>query len=273
MHRELGVGAHGSVEELEADGTTYAGKRIHDALVEFEDNLVSQRFVSECQLMSELRHPHVVQFIGVCFFVGSRFPILVMEYLPENLDHLLEATPKIPLFLKRSILHDVALGLAYLHGRDPPIIHRDLTARNVLLNSDTRAKIADFGVARILDLQPRSRITMTQAPGNFTYMPPEALSTKPTYDVKLDIFSFGHLALFTITQVFPNLLPPTYTSHEEPGRIIGRSETERRVHEMELLHQQLGGQHPFVQLVIACLRNRAELRPSVQQVCFCSLIL
>jgi len=103
-YRELGVGAHGSVEELEADGTTYAGKRIHDALVEFEDNLVSQRFVSECQLMSELRHPHVVQFIGVCFFVGSRFPILVMEYLPENLDHLLEATPKIPLLL-HSVWH------------------------------------------------------------------------------------------------------------------------------------------------------------------------
>ena len=191
--RELGVGAHGSVEELEADGTIYAGKRIHDALIELEDNLVSRRFVSECQLMSDLRHPHVVQFIGVCLFVGSRFPILVMEYLPENLDHLLETTPQIPLFLKRSILHDVALGLAYLHGCDPPIIHRDLTARNVLLNSDMQAKIADFGVARILDLHPRSRTAMTQAPGNFTYMPPEALCTKPTYDVKIDIFSFGHL--------------------------------------------------------------------------------
>ena len=264
--RELGVGAHGSVEELQADGMIYAGKKIHDALVELGNNAVAQRFVKECRLMSDLRHPHVVQFIGVCFLAGSRLPVLVMEYLPENLDHLLETTPKIPLFLKRSILHDVALGLVYLHSHVPPIIHRDLTARNVLLNSEMRAKIADFGVARILNLQPGSRTTMTQAPGNFTYMPPEALCTKPTYDVKIDIFSFGHLALFTLTQVFPNLLPPTYTSQEDPGRIVGRSEAERRSHEVDLLCRQLGEQHPLVQLVLACLQNRPELRPSTQQV-------
>ena len=266
--RELGVGAHGSVEELQADGMIYAGKKIHDALVEFSINntVVTQRFVEECQLMSDLRHPHVVQFIGVCFLSGSRLPVLVMEYLPENLDDLLEATSNIPLFLKRSILHDVALGLVYLHSRVPAIIHRDLTARNVLLNSDMRAKIADFGVARILDLRPGSRTTMTQAPGNFTYMPPEALCTKPIYDMKIDIFSFGHLALFTLTQVFPNLLPSTYTSREDPGRIVGRSEVERRSREVDLLYRQLGEQHPLVQLVLVCLQNRPELRPSTQQV-------
>ena len=265
--RELGVGAHGSVEELQADGMIYAGKKIHDALVEFSnDTVVTQRFVEECQLMSDLRHPHVVQFIGVCFLAGSRLPVLVMEYLPENLDDLLEATSNIPLFLKRSILHDVALGLVYLHSHVPPIIHRDLTARNVLLNSDMRAKIADFGVARILDLRPGNRTTMTQAPGNFTYMPPEALCTKLTYDMKIDIFSFGHLALFTLTQVFPNLLPSTYTSREDPGRIVGRSEVERRSREVDLLYRQLGEQHPLVQLVLVCLQNRPELRPSTQQV-------
>ena len=266
--RELGVGAHGSVEELQADGMIYAGKKIHDALVEFSINnaVVTQRFVEECQLMSDLRHPHVVQFIGVCFLSGSRLPVLVMEYLPENLDDLLEATSNIPLFLKRCILHDVALGLVYLHSHVPPIIHRDLTARNVLLNSDMRAKIADFGVARILDLRPGSRTTMTQAPGNFTYMPPEALCTKPIYDMKIDIFSFGHLALFTLTQVFPNLLPSTYTSREDPARIVGRSEVERRSREVGLLYRQLGEQHPLMQLVLVCLQNRPELRPSTQQV-------
>ena len=266
--RELGVGAHGSVEELQADGMIYAGKKIHDALVEFSINnaVVTQRFVEECQLMSDLRHPHVVQFIGVCFLSGSRLPVLIMEYLPENLDDLLEATSNIPLFQKRSILHDVALGLVYLHSHVPPIIHRDLTARNVLLNSDMRAKIADFGVARILGLRPGSRTTMTQAPGNFTYMPPEALCTKPIYDMKIDIFSFGHLALFTLTQVFPNLLPSTYTSREDPARIVGRSEVERRSREVDLLYRQLGEQHPLVQLVLVCLQNRPELRPSTQQV-------
>ena len=76
-HRELGVGAHGSVEELKADGTIYAGKRIHDALVEFEDNLVSQRFVSECQLMSELATHTWCSLLECVFWLGPASPYLL----------------------------------------------------------------------------------------------------------------------------------------------------------------------------------------------------
>ena len=68
-----------------------------------------------------------------------------MERLEGNLDDLLETVPNIPLALKQSMLEDVARGLLYLHKHNPQIIHRDLTAKNVLLTSSLVAKVTDFG--------------------------------------------------------------------------------------------------------------------------------
>ena len=81
-------------------------------------------------------------------------PILLIEKLDSSLDDLLETVPNIPLALKRSMLEDVAKGLLYLHQHNPQIIHRDLTAKNVLLSTSLVAKVTDFGNSRIVDLQP-----------------------------------------------------------------------------------------------------------------------
>ena len=125
-----------------------------------------------------------------------------MEKLDGSLDDLLETVPNIPLVLKQSILEDVSRGLLYLHMHDPQIIHRDLTAKNVLLTSSLVAKITDFGNSRIINLPPGQLAkTMSRLPGTQAYMPPEALSGSSRYGPSLDVFSFGHLALFTITQV------------------------------------------------------------------------
>ena len=101
---------------------------------------VASEFVRECQLMSTLRHPHIVQFLGVCFLPGSTMPALVMEKLVTSLHDVLDPEPSpptkpyIPDSLKCSVLQNVVSGLAFLHSHSPPIIHRDLSARNVLLN-------------------------------------------------------------------------------------------------------------------------------------------
>ena len=177
----IGAGAYGSVEEVTISGAVCAAKKIHDIFQDrseipaTEIQKASTQFVRECQLMSTLRHPHIVQFLGVCFFQGSRLPALVMERLLTSLHDLLDPEtdpppppdapkPFFPLGLKCSILHNAASGLAYLHERSPPIIHRDLSARNVLVSSGMVGKIADLGVARIV---PRMRVaaTMTKAPG------------------------------------------------------------------------------------------------------------
>lgn len=197
--RTLGVGSYGRVEEVVVSELPCAGKKIHGVLIDHAIQMVAQKYVEECQLMSELRHPNIVQFLGICFLEDSVLPILVMEKLMTSLDDTLKNTPNIPLNLKRSILIDVARGLIYLHRhKQGPIVHRDLTAKNVLLNSSLNAKISDLGNSRIVDLQPEY---LTQAPGTVVYMPPEALEEGASYGPSLDIFSFGHLSLFVLTQV------------------------------------------------------------------------
>lgn len=264
----LGVGAYGSVEPLELNGMLCAGKKIHDVLVDVgnegaED--IAARFVEECKLMSELRHPHVVQFLGLCISPSSPLPILVMEHLYCSLDDLLEGSPDIPLYMKRSILRDVALGLAHLHGRHPAVIHRDLTARNVLLNNNMQAKLADFGVARILNLPVgKLEATLSRVPGTSTYMPPEVFNREAKYNTAVDIFSYGHLLLFTITQKQPGVEAATYV--DSSGRIVARSELERREDSVARLYGILGKEHPFVTIVTNCLQTNAALRPTILQV-------
>ena len=177
---------------------TYAGKKLYESLIDIgnegADN-VAQKFLQECQLMSSLRHPNVMLFIGICFLPDSILPLLIMEKLEQNLDSLLENTPSLPLSLKCCILEDVACGLLYLHKMEPPVIHRDLTARNVLLTASFVAKISDLGNSRIIGAGGQR---LTVIPGTPVYMPPEA---EGKYGPPLDVFSFGHLSLFTITQV------------------------------------------------------------------------
>ena len=146
--KRLGGGAYGVVEELEMDGLVCAGKKIYDILIDPE-NQGTQRMVdkyySECLLLSELCHPNIVQFLGICFLPDTQLPVLVMERLQRSLDEFLETTPDVSIPTKLSILQDVARGLAFMHNRNPAVIHRDLTARNVLLNRAMTAKIADLG--------------------------------------------------------------------------------------------------------------------------------
>lgn len=176
--KKLGTGAYGEVLELLVDGTVLcAGKQLHAVLVD-PLNIGTQasiaRFSSECSLMSQVDHCNIVQFMGVCFVEPSAHPLLVMEKLDASLDEVLEKQAGIPHPLILSILLDITSGLVYLHEFTPPIVHRDLTARNVLLKYPTlQAKIADLGNAMMVD--PSKLRMLSKAPGTTSYMPPEAL--------------------------------------------------------------------------------------------------
>ena len=191
--------------QVEINGMVCAGKKIHDTLLDIGNigaENIATKYVQECQLMSNLRHPNITQFLGVCFFPTCLLPVLVTEKLDGSLDDLLETVPNIPLGLKYSMLEDVARGLLYLHKHNPQVIHRDLTARNILLNSSLVAKITDLGNSRIVSMLPgQLSRTMTRLPGTLTYMPPEALTNDAQYGPSLDIFSFGHLGIYIGLQV------------------------------------------------------------------------
>ena len=178
---------------------------MHEALIDADNDgaeNIAVKYVQECQIMANLRHPNIAQFLGICFLENCLLPVLLMEKLDDCLDNLLETVPNIPLALKRSMLEDVARGLLYLHSHNPQIIHRDLTAKNVLLTFGLVAKITDFGNSRIVNFQPGQLArTLSRLPGTLVYMPPEAFEASSRYGPSLDVFSFGHLALFVGLQV------------------------------------------------------------------------
>ena len=259
-----------------------AAKTIYDFLREAK---AATEFVRECQLMSTLRPPNIVQFLGVTFFSGSRLPALVMERLLMSLHDLLAPEPSpstgtvaplsfFSMALKCSVLHNVACGLAYLHERSPPVIHRDLSARNVLLDSEMVAKIADLGMARIVT-RLSAATTMTKGPGALVYMPPEAFAENSKYDASIDVFSFAVVTIFTIGGVFPcDPLQPNYL--DETGSLVARTELQRRIEYMTYVNEQLRacgsacGQfredHPLILLIQQCLHNNPHKRPSIREV-------
>ena len=186
----------------------FAAKIIHNIFVvdhnqtDQSNNYVIKHFYREFEILSKLYHPNIVQFLGLYQPPSQhpQVPILIMERLSTNLHTFLDhhESTEIPIALKLSMLQDIANGLHYLHKHQPqPIIHRDLTATNVLLDSNLVAKISDFGNSRIVP--PERFIQISANPGKVEYMPPEA--SMGAYGPPLDIFSFGHLSLFVLIQV------------------------------------------------------------------------
>ena len=266
----LGHGAYGSVSVVKVYGLRCACKKLHDVLAveSSADNQYSmvQRFVDECIQMSKMRHPNIVQFLGV-YFGKSSVPSLVMELLPISLGEFLDDYPNVPDHVKNSILHDVALGLLYMHQQNPPMIHRDLTVSNVLLTKSLKAKITDLGVAKVLSStrssSSRRQQLMSINPGNAVCMPPEARVENPIYDSKLDNFSFGHMIVHVVIQRWPMPLPEfyyyDYSANEKEK--FQRTEIQRRE---EFIAQMRNGD-PLRDLATRCLQDDPMLRPTTEE--------
>ena len=258
----LGSGTYGSVIELKSAGEIVAGK-VFKTVMTAQLQAKAHKVCGEVITMLQLSHPNIVQCKGVSLLPDQPLPVLLMERLMTSL-HAYILNPvnsNLPEERKVSFLLDTASGLDYLHSCTPAVIHRDLTAKNVLLDSQLRAKIADFGNSRIMDLDPNATPeTFTSLPGTLEYMPPEAMGGGIKYDPSLDAFSFGHLSLLTVTQRKVQLvLPLTYTS--STGKLTARTEVKRREKSLEEAENILSEGHPLLRLMKQCLHNRPALRP------------
>ena len=257
----LGTGAYGSVVELKSAGEIVAGKifRISSAM---QLQAVLKTVRAEVIMMTQLHHPNIVQYKGVTFIPQLRLPILLMERMMTSLHDYILSPDNFNLPMKRKVLFllDTARGLDYLHSHTPAIIHRDLTAKNVLLDSQLRAKISDFGNSRIVDLDPNATPqTMSTKQGTLEYMPPETMGGRAANDSSLDVFSFGHLSLFTlIQQQIQPLLPPTYP--DSSGILNARSELMRREEFMDKAENLMSDSH-LLKLIKQCLHNHPAQRP------------
>ena len=184
--------------QVEVEGLICVGKIFNESL--FADKTAAEvmsKFTFVCQSLSDLRHPNIVQFFGVCFLQDHPLPMIITEKLEGNLHCLLETVSNIPVTLKQSLLEDVARGLHHLHSFNSAITHGALTARNVLYTSSLVAKISDISNCQLIKFQSR-QLAQALSLETLSYMPKDAASQSSP---KQDVFSFGHLALFILTQV------------------------------------------------------------------------
>ena len=189
-----------------------------------------------------------------------RLPIIVMEKMQHSLRDLVENYDNIPLHVKLTILDEVCLGLRYLHSRNPPIIHRDLTPNNILLSYRLEAKISDLGVAKVMETDNKN--TLTTLPGTPDFMPPEVFTISPVYGPSLDVFSYGGVILNVTTQLWPRPTDPI-----ELNPITGKrqvvSEVKRR---KKYLDKMDGDAIDLRPLVMCCLNDNPKKRPPVTKV-------
>ena len=265
--RQVGSGSYAVVKELEVRGKRVAGKRLHESLFQAasqqrrEDLLM--RFARECKLLQSVKHPNIVRFLGVHVDPDSPLPYLVMEYVDVTLASHLQKHGVPEAAICYNILSDVALGIRYLHQQTPPIVHRDISANNVLLASSLQAKVSDLGVSKVLDITPSERtVTHTQAPGTHCYMPPEALQERPTYNSSIDVFSFGVLVIHILYSDWPVPSAPTRVAPDNPNSVLPVTEFERRNHYIT----KIGLDHPAIPLIRKCIHNSPVNRPNINTV-------
>ena len=259
---KLGAGADATVYEVNWNGTRCAAKRLHEILLEDDSaggaTRLIQNFESECITWSKLRHPGVVQFLGIHVDGSSRLPVLVMEKMDTSLRRYLDGHSKeeFPLHLKVTVLRQVSQALAYLHSKDPPLVHHDLSSNNVLLNRVTFVtKVSDFGMSRAIN--PSKLTRKSSVKGTWAFMPPEALRTPPRYNEKMDVFSFGNIILTTLTHEWPD---PGIPNQSNDGKLVALTELQRRdryVAKFTPQEKQL-----FEPMVGRCLENEPDRRPS-----------
>ena len=185
----------------------------------------------------------------------DKLPVVVMERMHSSLRGLVEEHAGIPMNVTLSILSDVCHGLQYLHSREPPIAHQNLTPNNILLCYHFKAKISDVG---IVSSAPSQVLRMP------AFVPLESLASESSddfndfADLSLDTFSFGGVILYITTHQWPQ--PAPWMSFDADTVL---TELQRYQQYLDKMAESCTNLKP---LVISCLDNNPERRPSVVQV-------
>ncbi|XP_071911546.1 MDIS1-interacting receptor like kinase 2-like isoform X1 [Coffea arabica] len=198
----IGTGGYGSVYRARLpSGKVVALKKLHR--LEGENPNFDKSFRNEADMLSKIRHRNIVTLFGFC--LHKRCMFLIYEYMDRgSLFFILrDETEAVELdWIKRvNLIKGIASALSYLHyDCDPPIIHRDVSSNNILLNSQLEATLSDFGTARILELDSSNQTVIA---GTFGYMAPDLLvNAELAYTMvvteKSDVYGFGVVVLETL---------------------------------------------------------------------------
>ena len=245
---KLGTGGWAKVTIGKFRGKDVAVKRFYKVLLEQKEQ--SSHYMEllhrEIDTMSQLRHPNLLQFIGAVLDHPSGNPMIITEVMDTSLRSAYERKELTtdpgcrPVIL--SIMHDVAVGLNYLHCLPDPIIHRDVSSANVLLESKGdkkwKTKISDFGSANL------ARAAVTGASGNLVYSAPESHAPHGKRQTpKMDSYSYGVLLCEMITCSFPD------------------------VEKFETLSLQVrASSPPLYELIVSCINEEPDERPMMSEI-------
>uniref|UniRef100_UPI00398E8343 receptor-interacting serine/threonine-protein kinase 2 isoform X2 n=1 Tax=Pristiophorus japonicus TaxID=55135 RepID=UPI00398E8343 len=153
--------------------------------------------LKEAEVLHRARFSHIIQIYGICN--EPEFMGIVTEYMSNgSLDQLLhqkDTYPTLPWSLRLRILYEITLGVNFLHNMNPPLLHHDLKAQNILLDAEFHVKIADFGLSkwRRLTMSKSSGLKSPTAGGTIIYMAPEQYEPNKAKraDVKHDMYSYA----------------------------------------------------------------------------------
>ncbi|KAM0004780.1 putative protein kinase RLK-Pelle-LRR-XI-1 family [Helianthus debilis subsp. tardiflorus] len=192
----IGTGGYGTVYEAKLpDGKIFALKKLHR--FEAQQPAFNQTFENEIKVLTNLRHKNIVRLYGFCLHNKCNF--LVYEFMEKGSLFCALSNSELAVrvdWVKRlNIIKGVAHALAYMHHDcNPPIVHRDISTNNILLNSKMEGFVADFGIARLLDPDSSNQ---TAVAGTLGYIAPE-LAYNMIVTEKCDVYSFGVVVLETI---------------------------------------------------------------------------
>uniref|UniRef100_A0A8C2WIF8 Tyrosine-protein kinase n=1 Tax=Cyclopterus lumpus TaxID=8103 RepID=A0A8C2WIF8_CYCLU len=222
--QQLGKGNFGSVEMCRYDpltdntGEVVAVKKLQHSTAEH-----IRDFEREIEILKSLQHENIVKYKGVCYSAGRRNLRLVMEYLPFGSlrDYLIKNKERTD---HKKLVHytsQICKGMEYLSSKR--YIHRDLATRNILVESELRVKIGDFGLTKVLPQDKEYYMVKEPGESPIFWYAPESL-TESKFSVASDVWSFGVVLYELFTYSDKNSSPPavfmSMMGNDKQGQLI-----------------------------------------------------
>ncbi|TYI62131.1 hypothetical protein E1A91_D10G223800v1 [Gossypium mustelinum] len=259
----IGSGGYGTVYKATLrTGQVVAVKKFHQYVNNILNNL--KAFESEIAALLEIKHRNIVQMYGFCKHRKHSF--LVFEFVEKgSLKMVLsnnEQAEELDWKKRLNVVKGLANALSYMHHDcSQPIIHRDISSNNVLLDSDYEAHVSDFGTAKLL--KPDSS-NWTSLAGTYGYIAPELAYTMRA-DEKCDVYSFGVLTLEVLLGRHPgDLLSLTSASMSNDKQVLLQDEIDPRLPPPK--NQVAKDIAPTIMIAVSCLNSNPQLRPTMKQV-------
>ncbi|KAG5092955.1 hypothetical protein JHK82_051733 [Glycine max] len=263
----VGLGGFGNVYKgyIDDGSTPVAIKRL-----KADSRQGAQEFMNEIEMLSQLRHLHLVSLVGYCY--ESNEMILVYDFMNRGSlrEHLYDTDkPSLSWKQRLQICIGVGRGLHYLHtGTKDVIIHRDVKSANILLDEKWVAKVSDFGLSRIGPTGISRTHVNTQVKGSIGYLDPEYYK-RDRLTVKSDVYSFGVVLLEVLSGRQPLL-------HWEEKQRMSLVKWAKHCYEKgilsEIVDPELKGQivpqclHKFGEVALSCLLEDGTQRPSMKDI-------